>query len=326
MNENIDLTKILKDCPRGTKLYSSIFGQVEFQYIKSDSIYPIVIKLENGTIESIAFDGKIFYDYNGECILFPSKDQRDWSKFTAPWYNKQIEQKFQVGQYITDGDTIGQIIEDDCHCYKILAFTGDYIISPFTLQDNYHLWTIRDAKDGDVLTLSWMEDGNLFEKIVIFKKYHNEGVNGLYNGPCVEGYGNTFMNGKLLFTDEKVPYFSKTWTCNLHPATKEQRDRLFQRIKEAGYEWNVETKTLEKRLKYKFDHKTLKPFDRVLVRDSENGTWECELFSRVDENLIHKFKCCGLLSYRYCIPYNDDTNYLIGTTEEAPEFYCYWKD
>ena len=49
MNENIDLTKILKDCPQGTKLYSSIFGQVEFQYIKldSDSVYPIVIKLKN---------------------------------------------------------------------------------------------------------------------------------------------------------------------------------------------------------------------------------------------------------------------------------------
>ena len=74
MNENINLTKILKDCPKGTKLYSSTFGQVEFQYIKSDSMYPIVIKLENGVIESIASDGKIFNDYNGECIIFPSKD------------------------------------------------------------------------------------------------------------------------------------------------------------------------------------------------------------------------------------------------------------
>lgn len=89
MNENIDLTKILKDCPKGTKLYSSTFGQVEFQYIKSNSMYPIVIKLENGVIESIASDGKIFNDYNGECIIFPSKDQRDWSKFTAPWYKKE---------------------------------------------------------------------------------------------------------------------------------------------------------------------------------------------------------------------------------------------
>ena len=89
MNENIDLTKILKDCPRGTKLYSPMFGEVEFQYIKSDSMYPIVIKLEDGVIESITSDGKIFNDYNGECIIFPSKDQRDWSKFIAPWYKRE---------------------------------------------------------------------------------------------------------------------------------------------------------------------------------------------------------------------------------------------
>lgn len=88
MNENIDLTKILKDCPKDTKLYSSTFGQVKFQYIKRDSIYPIVIKLDNGITESVASNGKIFYDYNGECTLFPSHDQRDWSKFTAPWYKK----------------------------------------------------------------------------------------------------------------------------------------------------------------------------------------------------------------------------------------------
>ena len=49
--------------------------------------------------------------------------------------------------------------------------------------------------------------------------------------PCVEGYGNTFKNGKMAFTDEEVPYYSKTWTWNLHPATKEQRDLLFQKNK-----------------------------------------------------------------------------------------------
>ena len=89
MNENIDLTKILKNCPKGTKLYSSTFGQVEFQYIKRDSIYPIVVKLKNGITESIASNGNIFNYYDGECTLFPSKDQRDWSKFTAPWYKKE---------------------------------------------------------------------------------------------------------------------------------------------------------------------------------------------------------------------------------------------
>lgn len=321
MNENIDLTKILKDCPKGTKLYSLVHGEVEFQKIELGLTHPIVIKLKNKIIERYDPYGKLLYNYDGGCILFPSKTQHDWSKFTAPWYNKPIEQKFQVGQYITDGHDSGQIIEVDYHCYKISDFTGDnIIIIPFTLQDNYHLWTIQDAKDGDVLALSWMEDENLFEKIIIFKKYHNKGVMGLYSMPCVEGYGITFMNREILFTNEEVPYYSKTWTCNLQPATKEQRNLLFQKIKEEGYKWNVESRTLEE----KFDPKTLKPFDKVLVYDND-GKWRCNLFSHIRDNSIFPYAAIDV-NYSHCIPYNEDTKHLLGTIEEAPEYYRYWED
>ena len=88
MNENIDLTKILKDCPKGWKLYSSAFGEVEFQYIELGSVYPIIIKLKTGLIEKNTSNGKLLDLYDVECTLFPSKDCRDWSKFTAPWYKK----------------------------------------------------------------------------------------------------------------------------------------------------------------------------------------------------------------------------------------------
>ena len=59
----------------------------------------------------------------------------------------------------------------------------------------------------------------------------------MIDSPCVEGYGNTFKNGKLAMHEE-VPYYSKTWTANLHPATKKQHDLLFQKIREAGYVMN----------------------------------------------------------------------------------------
>ena len=88
MNKNIDLTKILKDCPRGWKLYSSIHGEVKFKYIDNGD-FPIVIELSDGLDMDFTKDGKFYLNYDGECILFPSKDQRDWSKFTAPWYNKE---------------------------------------------------------------------------------------------------------------------------------------------------------------------------------------------------------------------------------------------
>ena len=90
MNENIDLTKILKDCPKGTKLYSTIFGEVEFEHIETDFRHQyVIIELKDLLLERITFDGKLYNCYDGECTLFPSKEQRDWSKFTAPWHKKE---------------------------------------------------------------------------------------------------------------------------------------------------------------------------------------------------------------------------------------------
>ena len=81
MNENLDLVEILKDCPRGTKLYSTIHGEVEFNYIKKEGIYKVYFRGEDGEIRGVTSDGKHLSFLNGECILFPSKYQRDWSKF-----------------------------------------------------------------------------------------------------------------------------------------------------------------------------------------------------------------------------------------------------
>ena len=162
MNENIDLTQILKDCPRGTKLYSLVHGEVQFSEIELGITHPIVIKLKNNIIERYDSYGKLLYNYDGECILFPSKEQRDWNKFVAPWCKKE-----------------------------------------------------------------------------------------------------------------------------------------------------------------KFDPKTLKPFDRVMVRDDQYQEWVCTLFSHQGEDCGYPYNTASG-AYFCCIPYNDDTKHLVGTKEEAPEYYRYW--
>ena len=170
MNENLNLVEILKDCPKGTKLYSTAFGDVYFYRISNNEEYPIGIAVAgNSDYRTLTCDGKLWRDYGGECILFPSKEQRDWSKFTAPWYKKD-----------------------------------------------------------------------------------------------------------------------------------------------------------------RFDPKTLKPFDKVLVRDDCESEWQCDLFSHINDEPIYEpvlfhYKCTGC-SYRYCIPYNDETKHLVGTIDEAPEYYRYWED
>ena len=90
MNENLDLTKILEGCPIGTKLYSTIFGNVSLKEIVSDREYPIIMSQGIKTIP-ITKEGKYILYYDGECTLFPDKDQRDWSKFERFWDKSKAE-------------------------------------------------------------------------------------------------------------------------------------------------------------------------------------------------------------------------------------------
>lgn len=81
-------------------------------------------------------------------------------------------------------------------------------------------------------------------------------------------------------------------------------------------------KYTETEKKPKFDPKTLKPFDRVLVRNYNTDWWRCGLFSFVDKN-DEPYLTCG---WHYIVPYNDETEHLVGTTDEAPEHYRYWEE
>jgi len=76
----MNIAKILKDCPKGTKLYSPVYGEVQFLYVDNGS-YPITVDTDNDTTASFTLDGRLDANYDGECMIFPSKDNRDWSTF-----------------------------------------------------------------------------------------------------------------------------------------------------------------------------------------------------------------------------------------------------
>ena len=159
MNENLNLVEILKDCPKGTKLYSTVYGEVEFDCINKREDFPIKFVKSDGDRGSVTAQGLALACYDGECIIFPSREQRNWSKFKA-----------------------------------------------------------------------------------------------------------------------KEP---------------------------------------------KFDPKTLQPFDKILARDEKNEYWRCSIFSHIIDSYF-PYECV-CYCYKCCIPYNDDTKHLVGTTEEAPEFYRHWE-
>lgn len=91
MNENLDLTKILDGCPKGIAFYHTVYGTVLFNSIDLDSEYPIRFIVGKNQVNSVTKSGLAISDYKGECTLFPSKDQRDWSKFVRFWDKPKVE-------------------------------------------------------------------------------------------------------------------------------------------------------------------------------------------------------------------------------------------
>ena len=96
MNENLDLTKILDGCPVGTKFYSSVYGEVSFAGIDVTCECPIKVTAHNISMGVTVYayytrSGRSNNAYDGECTLFPSKDQRDWSKFERFWDKPKVE-------------------------------------------------------------------------------------------------------------------------------------------------------------------------------------------------------------------------------------------
>ena len=91
MNENLNLTKILEGCPKGIAFYHTVYGTVLFDSIDLDSEYPIRFIVGKNQVNSVTKSGLAISDYKGECVLFPSKDQRDWSKFERFWDKPKVE-------------------------------------------------------------------------------------------------------------------------------------------------------------------------------------------------------------------------------------------
>ena len=146
MNENLNLVEILKDCHEGTKLYSPIIGEVEFKRIKYCEYpeYPIVTRCGN-RILSFTKDGLFFPE--GECImLFPSKEQRDWSKFnvkkhrfdpkTLQPFDKVLARNFDSENWKVQ--LFSYIIEDETH-YPYFCINNSYMCCIPYNDDTKHL-------------------------------------------------------------------------------------------------------------------------------------------------------------------------------------------
>ena len=211
--------------------------------------------------------------------------------------------------------------------YTLVGCDGSVITRP--IQDVDRLasaFTIQDAKDGDVLA-------NDHHILILKELVYDWSSNG--TPYSVKAYCGIKPNGNFEIGKDNWCFCG---TLHILPATKEQRDALMKAMKEAGYEWDADKKELKKLVPNKFDPNTLKPFDKVLIRDHSTEKWDIGHFSYIEYDLAgFDFSDCeeegeflvytaGEVSYWYAVPYNEDTKHLVGTTDEAPEYYRYWED
>lgn len=130
----MNIAEILKYCPKGTKLYSTIFGEVIFERVSSDETYPIKVKNWNNETCVFTEEGKYLSPYKGECILSPSKEQRDWSKFRIPVKRGDIMMGISgKSSFIASGKIVNNNPNGICG----IAYGGSFIIN----NNNNNCWT-----------------------------------------------------------------------------------------------------------------------------------------------------------------------------------------
>ena len=137
MNENIDLTKILKDCPKWTKFYTPVWGEVSFIEVRKNENCLSPIRIYNECSNYVDLDKKgRYFNCKGdeECILFPSKDQRDWSKFTAPWYKKE---KFDPKTLQPFDKVLCKVVYGRWHCDFFSCYIEGYAYPNICISGSY---------------------------------------------------------------------------------------------------------------------------------------------------------------------------------------------
>jgi hypothetical protein len=166
----------------------------------------------------------------------------------------------------------------------------------------------RPFKDGDIL----VGENVVCKYIIIYKKYLSK---------------NTLLYYASLTNDKMFSVDSCCDNKHIRFATEEEKQKLFDAIKDNGYHWNNETKTLEKLVPDKFDITTLKPFEsRVLVRDTEEEKWKPSIWGYYDNNntKYYPYETVGGNCFQLCIPY-DKNEHLLSTTDDCDDFYKTWE-
>jgi hypothetical protein len=306
METKINIAKILKNKPEGTKLWTDMFGSVTL-YVVTDTCDAFQVKHHNKE-PWFDEDGKLYKE--GVLCIYPSKSMRDWEKFS--WKK-------------------GDVLISDCGFMCIFKewasddytkFNGCYFDGmPNTetakyskLDDNTAYGYIRDIENrcGGKLNLETLE----IEKQTKFKDGDIvciSGIGYLAYG-IVKNIDNSSKKLEYYVLNDMSTLKFEDWLSfedkHILPITETQQIILFDALEKEGKAWDAEKKQI---VDIKKEHQ-FKPFEKVLVRDSIDDVWRASFFSHIKENDGRYVTTC--VTWKFCIPYIGNES-LVGTTKDV---------
>lgn len=330
MEEKINIAEILKNKPQGTKLYDLLYNiDVELDTISTTDTETVVWctnETDNNTTCHRGYSefGTVRGYPDGLQILLPSKEMRDWRKFY--WKKGDVLangegdycvfKEFAHSSYQTVKAVFVKRNKESIHSDSCLLDTKDWHKASHSCTATYintiekelsgklNMETLEiektqpEFKDGDILFVKCK--GSAF--IEIFNYFKNNG--DLYDHVSLDTTTHELdISGEYKIFKENI--------IEIRLATEEEKQQLFDALEKEGKAWDAEKKQIVD-LKPKCE---FKPFDKVLGRNEKDDVWEAELFSHYKEESQYPFRCIGF-SRKYCIPYNEETAHLLGTTND----------
>ena len=328
MEKELNIAAILKDKPVGLKFYSPTFGCISFNGVHKGKVY---FFSDDTNAHSVKQNGKM-YD-GGECIIFPSNEMRDWSRFA-----------WKKGDVLVSNDGGTEVIFDKWYDDTYTNFYSKHYLNSedennikynevFLCTTERYSFEDKDTAQTYINTIEKRLGGKLnletleIEKQLEFKDgdivFMRE-VKSEFSANCIfilrgeyNGEGNALYHAFYNADDKFVcaGYGSTRVHYNLRPATDEERQRLFDALAKENKKWDAEQKAivdLPKKCEFK-------PFDKCVwkVQGFEGAIWQASFISYVDEyDAVPIGVSVYDLSNLIVLPYNEQTKHLLGTTDE----------
>lgn len=328
MDAKINIAKILKDKPQGTKLYSSACGKCELKEADDKSFkvsfYSSKFGFMNGGEGTFDKNGNLYDD--GECIVFPSKEMRDWSKFA-----------WKKGDVLVSNDGKCKVIFERFDDDTYTSFVGKYYVECYGKNDELQDYeeehygdTVNYTKESEEATQTYINTieerlgGKLNMETLEIDKTQPEFKDG--DIVCISGMGYLVYGivKNIDNSSKKLEYYVlndmstlkfEDWLSfedkHIQPITETQQIILFDALAKKGKVWDAEKKQIVD-LKPKCE---FKPFDKVLSRRCSEDYWVLNFYSHKSHKTDYHI-CIDGSSNLYCIPYNEETAHLLGTTDD----------